>query len=40
MNLCGCVSDEGGDGEGTDSEASSPDVSSTMELVTVCQFGL
>jgi hypothetical protein len=45
MHLCGCVSEEGGDGEGPDSGASSL-MSYTLryvsltELVTVCQFGL
>jgi hypothetical protein len=45
MHLCVCVSEEGGDGEGSDSEASSL-LSCTLryvslaELVHECQFGL
>jgi hypothetical protein len=45
MHLCACVSEEGGDGEGVDSEGSSL-LSYTLryvslsESVTVYQFGL
>jgi hypothetical protein len=45
MYLCGCVREEGGDGEGVDSEASSllsytRRYVSLVELGHVCQFGL